>query len=87
VDLHFCRYLSIDGVEETDELLMPMAPHISADDRAVEHIEGGEQRGCAMALVCPPPPEGSDIPDELKVKLFRAARGSLTTLTHALCQP
>jgi hypothetical protein len=37
--------------------------------------------------LCPPPPEGSDIPDELKVKLFRAARGSLTTLTHALCQP
>ena len=25
--------------------------------------------------LCPPPPEGSDIPDELKVKLFRAARG------------
>jgi hypothetical protein len=27
--------------------------------------------------LCTPPPEGCDIPDELKVKLFRAARGSL----------
>ena len=30
---------------------MTMARFALGDDRAVEHVEGGEQRGCAMALV------------------------------------
>ena len=30
---------------------MAMARHAAADDRAVEHVEGGEQRGGAVALV------------------------------------
>ena len=41
----------LDGVEEADELLMAMALHASADDLAVEHVEGGEQRRRAVALV------------------------------------
>ena len=45
------RRLGVDGVEEADELLMAMALHIAPDDRAVEHVEGGEQRGRAAALV------------------------------------
>ena len=45
------RNLRLDGVEEADELLMPMALHAAADDLAVEHVEGGEQRGGAVALV------------------------------------
>ena len=43
-----CR---LDGVEEADELLMPVALHAAADDGAVEDVEGGEQRGRAVALV------------------------------------
>ena len=39
------------GIEEADELLMPMALHVAADDLAVEHVERGEQRGGAVALV------------------------------------
>ena len=30
---------------------MAVALHAAADDRAVEHVEGGEQRGGAVALV------------------------------------
>ena len=30
---------------------MPVALHAAADDLAIEHIEGGEQRGGAVALV------------------------------------
>ena len=44
-------HLRLDGVEEADELLMAVALHAAADDRAVEHVEGGEQRGGAVALV------------------------------------
>ena len=41
----------LDGVEEADELLMAMALHAPSDDLAVQHVEGGEQRGRAVALV------------------------------------
>ena len=34
-----------------DELLMAMALHVVSDDGAVEHVEGGEQRGGTMAFV------------------------------------
>lgn len=39
------------GVEKTDELLMPVTLHVPADDGAVEHVEGGKQRGRAVPLV------------------------------------
>jgi hypothetical protein len=42
--------LVFDGVEEADELLMPMLLHASSDDHAVEHIEGSEQGGCSWRL-------------------------------------
>ena len=45
------RDLGLDGVEEADELLMAMALHVAADHRAVENVEGGEQRRRAVALV------------------------------------
>ena len=40
--------LRLDGVEEADELLMAMALHVLPDDRAVEHVESGEQGGRAV---------------------------------------
>ena len=45
------RNLGVDGVEEADELLVAMAGHVTADDGAVEHVERGEERGGAVALV------------------------------------
>ena len=45
------RYLRLDGVEEADELLVAVALHVAADDGAVEDVEGGEQRGRAVAFV------------------------------------
>jgi len=45
------RDLALDGVEEADELLMPVALHASPDDLAFQHVEGGEQGGRAVALV------------------------------------
>ena len=35
--------LALDGVEEADEFLMPMALHVAADDGSVEHVHRGEQ--------------------------------------------
>src|SRR5271157_1075017 len=43
--------LRLDGVEEADELLMPVTLHVAADDRAVEDVEGGEERGRSVPLV------------------------------------
>ena len=45
------RHLTLDVVEEADELLMAVALHAAADDRAVQDVERGEQGGRAMALV------------------------------------
>jgi hypothetical protein len=42
---------SLEGVEEADELLMPVALHATARHGPVEHVEGGEERGGAVALV------------------------------------
>ena len=42
------RDLCLDGVEEADELLMPVALHAAAEHGAVEDIQGGEERGRAM---------------------------------------
>ena len=40
----------LDGCDEADELLMPMARHAAADDLAFEHAERGEQGRRAMAF-------------------------------------
>ena len=45
------RHLRLNGIQEADELLVPMALHTSADDLAFEHVESSEQRRCAVALV------------------------------------
>src|SRR5215208_2554307 len=45
------RDLCLDGVEEANELLVPVALHAAADDGAVEDVECGEQRGPSVALV------------------------------------
>ena len=41
----------LDRVEEADELLVPVLLHAAADDLAVEHVEGQEQRRRALAFV------------------------------------
>ena len=51
VDFFSHRHLRLDGIEEADELLVPVALHIAADDGAIEDVEGREQCRCAMALV------------------------------------
>ena len=43
--------VGVDLLEEPNELLVPMARHAVADDRAIEHAQGCEQRGGAVALV------------------------------------
>src|ERR1700682_510770 len=46
-DREFC----LDGVEEPDELLMPVSLHAATDNLAFQHVERGEQRGGAVPLV------------------------------------
>src|SRR5437588_10819284 len=43
--------LGLDGIQELDELLMPVTLHAASDHLAVEHVERGEQRGGAVPLV------------------------------------
>ena len=43
--------LGLDGVQEADELLMPMAWHTTADHLAIQDVERGEQGGGAVALI------------------------------------
>ena len=44
-------HLVLDGIKETDELLMRVSLHGAAEDDAVEDIEGGKQGGRAVPLV------------------------------------
>src|SRR5205085_8860097 len=48
------RNLGLNGVQETDELLVPVTLHAAPNDLAVEHVERGEQGGGAVALAGPP---------------------------------
>lgn len=45
------RNLGLVGIEEADELLMPMALHVTANHCVVEDIERSEQRGRSVPLV------------------------------------
>ena len=43
--------LTLDGVEEAEELLMPVALHAAPDHLAFEHVERSEQGGRPVALI------------------------------------
>lgn len=45
------RNLRLDGVEKANELLMPMALHVTAYDRTIENVQRGKQRCCSMPFV------------------------------------
>src|SRR5258707_10370833 len=51
VDRLSCRHLRLDGGEKADELLVPVAVHVAADDGAVEDVEGSKQCRRTVALV------------------------------------
>ena len=42
---------TLDGIEEADELLMPVSLHAAAEDDAIERVEGGKRGGRAVPLV------------------------------------
>ena len=45
------RNLGVDGVQRTNELLVPVTLRAAPNDLAVEHVKHGEQGGGAVALV------------------------------------
>ena len=45
------RHLGLDGIEETDEFLMPVPLHVAPDHRSIQHVERGEQGGGAIAFI------------------------------------
>src|SRR5262249_20935000 len=51
VDVELGWHVGLDVTQEGEELLMTMAGVALSDDRAIEHVEGGEQGGRAMAPV------------------------------------
>jgi hypothetical protein len=48
MDLLACGNLSLYGVKEANELLMPMMLRAAADNTAFQHVQRGEQRGGAV---------------------------------------
>jgi len=51
VQVEFGRGSAVDFLEETDKFLVPMARHTVADYLAVEHAEGCEEGGRAVAFI------------------------------------
>src|ERR1700680_3588987 len=51
VDDEMGWHVGPDVTQEGEELLMAMARFALGDDRAVKHVEGGKQRGGAVALI------------------------------------
>ena len=51
MDIELSRHIGLDVPQEGEEFLMTMAGFALGDDRAVEHVEGGEQGSRAMAMV------------------------------------
>ena len=51
MDVEPGRHIGFNVTQEGEELLVTMAGSALSDDRTVEHVEGGEQRGRAMTLV------------------------------------
>ena len=49
VEIRLCPF--VDGLEEAQELAMPVAGHAFADNGAVEHVESRKQGRGAVALV------------------------------------
>ena len=45
------RHLAFDGIEEADELLVPVSLHAATDHRTFQHVQCGEQRRRSMAFV------------------------------------
>jgi hypothetical protein len=45
------RDRALDGVEETDELLMSVSLHAAAENDTIKRIKGGKQGGRAVPLV------------------------------------
>src|SRR5260370_24894420 len=50
MDRFLLGHRSVDNAKEADELLMAMMLHTLADDRALNHVERGEQSGDAVTL-------------------------------------
>jgi hypothetical protein len=46
-----CRNIALDGVDKTDELVMPMALHVPPNDLVDHDVQRREQRGRAVALI------------------------------------
>ena len=51
VDSRLDRYGGIDSLQKSNELLMPVAFHATADHLAFEDVEGGEQRRRTVSFV------------------------------------
>ena len=49
--LEVARNFAVDGLQEDQELLVPMAGQALTDHRAGQHVQRGEQRCGAVALV------------------------------------
>ncbi len=51
VDGLVLRQFGFDGVEEADELLVPVTLHVAPDHRSIEYVQRCKQRRGAIALV------------------------------------
>ena len=45
------RDRALDGIEKTDELLVPVSLHAATENDAIKRVKGGKQSGRAVPLV------------------------------------
>jgi len=81
VQVELGRRFGVDLLQETDEFLMAMARHAIADHGAVEHAQGGEQGGGAVARVVVALAGGNARP-ERQDRLDAVERLDLALLVH-----
>jgi hypothetical protein len=77
------RHIGLDVTQEGEEFLVTMAGFALGDDRAVEHVEGGEQ-GTFDNEVDVDPSARNFPNDWLSASLYRARRRSNSYLTRRL---
>jgi len=81
-DLPPSRSRPVDALQEGQELAVPVARQAGPHDGSLQHVEGGEQGGRAMAHIVVGLPSGDPRPQ--RQDRLRALQGlDLTLLVHA----
>ena len=79
MDMFAGWYGCLDRVEESDIFLVPVLLHALTNNFAIQHVEGGKQRGRAMPLM--------GMPHETGMKMIRISANTPATLKFSQGEP